>query len=116
MKHIQNNSNDKLYRAEIVDKYVNGEMDRRSFLSNAGKLGLGAAALVVGMKSGLRGGFISPAHAADINLDADMMAWLKDVSKPFRGQTIRLATESTPPSNAINSALKPFLRRPLELR
>jgi multiple sugar transport system substrate-binding protein len=37
-----------------------------------------------------------------------MTNWLKEVAKPFAGQTIRLATESTPPSNAINSALKPY--------
>ena len=36
------------------------------------------------------------------------MAWLKQAAAPFAGQTVRLATESTPPSNAINTALKPY--------
>jgi len=37
-----------------------------------------------------------------------MSNWLKEAGKPFAGQTVRLATESTPPSNAINSALKGY--------
>lgn len=100
----------KLYLASITDRYVKGKMDRRSFLRAAGKLGLGAGALGLSsmMPFGSRGGFISPAAAAEIEPDAEMMAWLKEVAKPFAGQTVRLATESTPPSNAINSALKPF--------
>jgi len=84
-------------------------MDRRTFLRSAGKLGLGAGALgLMQSMPGGRGGFIPAARAQDIEQDADMMAWLREVGKPFAGQTIRLATESTPPSNAINSALKPF--------
>ena len=100
----------KLYLASITDRYVKGKMGRRSFLRAAGKLGLGAGVLGLSsmMPFGSRGGFISPAAAAEIEPDAEMMAWLKDVAKPFAGQTVRLATESTPPSNAINSALKPF--------
>ena len=86
-------------------------MDRRTFLRASAKLGLGAGALAAGShlaaRSGL--GFISPAFAQDkIDWQGDMMSWLKDVSGPFKGQTVRLATESTPPSNAINSALKPY--------
>ncbi|MEO1104731.1 MAG: extracellular solute-binding protein, partial [Pseudomonadota bacterium] len=49
-----------------------------------------------------------PAAAQGVEFQGDMMAWLKEAAKPFAGQTVRLATESTPPSNAINSALKPF--------
>ncbi|MEM0907338.1 MAG: extracellular solute-binding protein [Pseudomonadota bacterium] len=106
------NSHDKkLWRASIADRFARGEMDRRSFLRAAGKLGLGAGALAgsahLAARSGM--GFISPAQAQQtIEWQGDMMAWLKDVGKPFAGQTVRLATESTPPSNAINSALKPF--------
>ncbi len=100
----------KLYLASITDRYVKGKMGRRSFLRAAGKLGLGAGVLGLSsmMPFGSRGGFISPAAAAEIEPDAEMMAWLKETAKPFAGQTVRLATESTPPSNAINSALKPF--------
>jgi multiple sugar transport system substrate-binding protein len=99
----------KQFLANVVDRYVRGGMDRRSFLRATAKLGLGAGAL--GLTSHLpfaRGGFISPAAAQDIQWSPEMTNWLKEVAKPFAGQTIRLATESTPPSNAINSALKPY--------
>lgn len=103
-------SDRKLFLASVVDRYVHGKMDRRTFLRTAGKLGLGAGALglTAQIPFGARGGFISPAAAQGIEWQGDMMAWLKDAAKPFAGQTVRLATESTPPSNAINSALKPY--------
>jgi len=105
-----NNSDRKLYLASVVDRYVRGHIDRRAFLRTAGKLGLGAGMLGVSslVPFGGRGGFISPAAAATIDYSDDMTAWLKETAKPFAGQTVRLATESTPPSNAINSALKPY--------
>lgn len=103
-------SDRKLYLASVTDRYVRGELSRRNFLRDASKLGLGAGALglTASMPFGARGGLFNTAAAAEIVPDADMMAWLKDVAKPFAGQTIRLATESTPPSNAINQHLKPF--------
>ena len=103
-----NHNNRKRYLASVTDRYVKGQMDRRTFLRSAGKLGLGVGALGATSMMGPRGGFISSAQALEIQQDADMMAWLKDAAKPYAGQTIRLATESTPPSNAINSSLKPF--------
>ena len=99
----------KRHLASVVDRFTRGQMDRRTFLRAAGKLGLGAGALgLVNTLPGGRGGFIPAARAQDIQQDPEMMAWLAEAAKPFAGQTIRLATESTPPSNAINSALKPF--------
>lgn len=95
----------KLYRAKIVDDYVRDKMNRRSFLRNASSLGLSAGALGAGI--------IRPSLSfADTNMalepSAEVLAWVKDVTKPFRGTTLRLATESTPPSNAINSQLKKY--------
>ena len=103
-------SDRKLFLASVTDRYVRGGLSRRNFLRAASKLGLGAGALglTATLPFGARQGFFNTAAAADIVPDADMMAWLKDVAKPFAGQTIRLATESTPPSNAINQHLKPF--------
>ncbi len=105
-----NHNNRKRHLASLTDRYVRGRMDRRTFLRGAAKLGLGVGALgATGLSPfGARGGFIPAAHAQDIEMDADMMAWLKEAAKPFAGTTVRLATESTPPSNAINSALKPI--------
>lgn len=99
----------KRHLASVTDRFVRGQMDRRTFLRAAGKLGLGAGALgLMNRMPGGRGGFIPQARAQDIQQDPEMMAWLKEAAKPFAGQTVRLATESTPPSNAINSSLKPF--------
>jgi len=103
-----NQNNRKRYLASVTDKFVRGEIDRRTFLRTAGKLGLGVGALGMSAMMGPRGSFFPNAHALEIEPDAEMMAWLKDVGKQFSGQTIRLATESTPPSNAINTQLKPF--------
>ena len=105
-----NHTDRKRYLASVTDRFVRGQMDRRTFLRTAGKLGLGAGAL--GLSSMMpRGNFFPNANALEIEQDAEMMAWLKDVGKPFAGQTIRLATESTPPSNAINTHLKPFFEQ-----
>lgn len=104
-----NFNNRKHYIASITDQFVKGKIDRRTFMRSAAKLGLGAGALgAASMLPSGRGGFISEAKAQDIVQDPEMMSWLKDVGKQFAGQTIRLATESTPPSNAINSSLKRF--------
>ena len=98
------------FLASVADRYARGRMPRRDFLRAASKLGLGAGVLGLStsLPFGARRGLFNTAAAAEIVPDADMMAWLKDVAKPFAGQTIRLATESTPPSNAINEHLKPF--------
>ena len=72
-------------------------------------LGVGALGAMshLSARSGL--GLISPAAAQEsVQWPEDMSNWLKEAGKPFAGQTVRLATESTPPSNAINSALKGY--------
>lgn len=96
-------SDKKLYRAKIVDDYVNGRMSRRSFLRNASILGLGAGVL--------GNGLIRPRPAfaqATLEPSKEVLDWVREVSAPFKGTTLRLATESTPPSNAINSQLKKY--------
>ncbi len=100
----------KNYLASVTDRYVRGDMSRRRFIRAATKLGLGAGAFTLGSSLPFRmgGQSFNMAAAQEIVPDADMMAWLSDVGRPFAGQTIRLATESTPPSNAINQHLKGF--------
>ncbi|MEM7299701.1 MAG: extracellular solute-binding protein [Pseudomonadota bacterium] len=98
-------SDKKLYRAKVVDDFVRGKMDRRTFLRSAAMLGLGAGVLGTGMT---RPFLPTPALAAGLEPDAEVLKWVKDVSAPFKGTTLRLATESTPPSNAINSQLKKY--------
>lgn len=95
----------KSYRAKAVDDYVRGKMSRRSFLRNASAFGLGAGVLGTGLVRPMQ----AFAQAGDdLRPDQNVLDWVKEVSKPFAGTTLRLATESTPPSNAINSQLKQF--------
>ncbi len=97
----------KEYLANVTDKFVRRGMSRRDFIRSASALGLGA-----GMLTGAARPFfgVSAAHAAENELtpSQDILAWVKEVSKPFAGTTIKLATESTPPSNALNSQLKKY--------
>ena len=94
----------KKYLASLTDRLVLGQMGRRDFLCSAGKLGLGAGALGLGL--GNRPFGLFPLAHAQLQPSADIMGWLKDVAKPFAGTTLKLATESTPPSKALNSQLK----------
>ncbi|TIP26003.1 MAG: extracellular solute-binding protein [Mesorhizobium sp.] len=99
----------KTHLASVTDRFVRGQMDRRSFLRAASILGLGAGAL--GMGFGRRPFYgISQASAQEQELkpSAEITKWLSDVGKPFAGTTLRLATESTPPSNAIATQLKQY--------
>lgn len=98
--------NRKRYLASLTDDYVKRRIDRRTFVSWAARLGLSVGALGLGSR------YLAPrAYAADapgkVNWQGNLMDWCKDVGKPLKGQTIKFATESTPPSNVINSLLKP---------
>ncbi|WP_114391447.1 ABC transporter substrate-binding protein [Notoacmeibacter marinus] len=99
-------SDRKFYRAKIVDDYVRGRLDRRSFLKAASALGLGAGLFGTGMARPRLS--FAASGTPTLEPSADVLAWVKEVSKPFAGTTLRLATESTPPSNAINSQLKKY--------
>ncbi|PDS75046.1 extracellular solute-binding protein [Rhizobium sp. L43] len=98
----------KMHLASITDRFVKGEMGRRNFLMAAGKLGLGAGALGMGMGRRPFGGFAQANAQEALQPSPEVIKWLKDVGKPFAGTTLKLATESTPPSNAINSQLKKY--------
>ncbi|SEA72458.1 ABC transporter substrate-binding protein [Rubrimonas cliftonensis] len=98
----------KLFLASLTDRYVKRQIDRRSFLRSAGQLGLGLGAFGLGVTRPFGGHFTPVAHAQDLRPDPDVLAWVREVSKPFAGTTLKLATESTPPSNALNSQLKQY--------
>lgn len=100
-------SDRKLYVASLTDRYVRRQISRRDFLRDAGQLGLGLGAFGLGMSRPFGG---KPAFAQNEELrpNQEVLDWVREVSTPFRGTTLKLATESTPPSNAINSQLKPF--------
>ena len=98
----------KRYLANLADRYVKRRIGRRDFMRSAGQLGLGLGAFGLGLSRPFGGNFFPNAHAADLKPSDEVLAWVKDVSKPFAGTTLKLATESTPPSNAINSQLKRY--------
>lgn len=94
----------KSYLAQVTDNYVRGTMSRRRFLQATAGLGFGGMTMGLGPRP-----FFGAARADEaLAPSAETIAWLKDVAKPFAGTTLKLATESTPPSNAINSILKPY--------
>ena len=98
----------KRYLANLADRYVKRRIGRRDFMRSAGQLGLGLGAFGLGLSRPFGGNFFPNAHAAGLKPSDEVLAWVKDVSKPFAGTTLKLATESTPPSNAINSQLKQY--------
>jgi multiple sugar transport system substrate-binding protein len=98
----------KRHVANLTDAYVKRRIDRRAFLRRAGQLGLGLGAFGLGVTRPFGGHFKPVAWAQDLRPDPEVLAWVKEVSKPFAGTTLKLATESTPPSNAINSQLKQY--------
>jgi multiple sugar transport system substrate-binding protein len=100
-------SDRKLYAARLTDRFVKGQIGRRDFMRGAAKLGLGLGAFGLGMTRPF-GGKPPMALAQGLEPDPEVLAWVRDVSTPFRGTTLKLATESTPPSNAINSQLKQY--------
>ena len=101
----------KRYLADLTDRYVKRRLGRRDFMRAAGQLGLGLGAFGLGMSRPFGGRFFPSAEAAELKPSDEVLAWVKDVSKPFAGTTLKLATESTPPSNAINSQLKQYFEQ-----
>ena len=101
-----NETRRKQYLASTVQRYVEGRMGRREFLKASAALGLGLGAFGLGMSRPLGRHFFPVAHAAELTPSQEVLEWVKEVAKPFAGTTLKLATESTPPSNAINTHLK----------
>ncbi|WP_119166669.1 ABC transporter substrate-binding protein [Algihabitans albus] len=108
-------SDRKRYVARLTDRYVRREISRRDFLRDASHLGLGIGALGLGMTRPF-GGKPAFAQSEELRPNQEVLDWVRDVSTPFRGTTLKLATESTPPSNAINSQLKPFFEEASGMR
>ncbi len=104
-----NDTQRKQYLANVTERYTRRKMGRREFIKAASALGLGAGALGTGLSRPFGGGLMPSAHAAaPLKPSDEVLAWVKDVSTPFAGTTLKLATESTPPSNAINTHLKKY--------
>lgn len=106
-------SDKKQYMARLMDAYVKRKVGRRQFLRTAAKFGVGAGALGTGL---IRPGLFTPALAQGLEPDPEVLAWVREVSKPFAGTTLKFATESTPPSNALNSQLKQYFEEASGIR
>ena len=97
----------KHYLAKLADMLANGKISRRNFLSKAAKVGLSMSALGSLSHLPFRGRLgINKEALAATQPSKDVMAWVKDVGKPYAGKTVRMATESTPPSKGIAELVK----------
>ncbi len=98
----------KRYLADLTTKMVKGKIGRRDFLRKASKLGLSLSALsalsILPFRRSL-GGIQKKALAATTP-SIEISTWVKDVGRPFKGKTVRMATESTPPSKGIAELVK----------
>ncbi len=107
----------RLYVAQQGEKARKGQINRREFMKRAGLAGFG-----MGVFGGMR-----PFQAVPRMTDAryeelsrntfsafqqsDMGKWLKDVGSKFKGQTVRISSESTAPSQIISDlAAKEFVQ------
>ncbi len=99
----------KMHLASITDRFVKGQMARRDFLMAVNKLGLGAGALGMGLGRlavwRVLAGQCTGSTAAVAGSDQVAAGRRQAVCL---STTLKLATESTPPSNAINSQLKKY--------
>ena len=98
---------EKNYLAKLADRLAKGKISRRDFLSKAAKVGLSMSALGALSHLPFRGRLgINKNALAATQPAKDVMDWIKDVGKPYSGKTVRMATESTPPSKGIAELVK----------
>lgn len=92
----------RLYVATQAAKLRNGRISRRTFLRRAAEAGfaLGAMSLTRGLTA--RASTPTIPTALPMQGNEDMVRWLRDVGRGFRGKTIRIASESTQPSRVIS--------------
>lgn len=88
--------------AALAGERCDGALSRRRFLRGCGRLGLGfSAAALSAMAAGRPWPRLIRPAAAATGPDDAMADWLRDVGRGFRGTSIRLVSEMTPPSVVI---------------
>lgn len=93
----------RLYVAKQGEKLRRGKISRRQFLRRIAIAGFGVSA--AGMMRWDQSLGLAPRRAAAApryQMSADMEAWLQEVGSQFAGQTIRISSESTAPSQITN--------------
>ncbi len=112
----QKDRDQRLYVAQQGEKLRKGAISRREFMKRVGLAGFGLGAF-----GGIRP-FSAIPHLTDERYEqlkgmsstawqnTDMAKWLKDVGGKFKGQTVRIASESTAPSQITSDlAAKEFV-------
>lgn len=102
--------NQRLYVAQQGEKVRRGQISRREFLRRAALAGFGFSAAGM-MRLSTASATGVPAYTARrLQTDAGkpqfseaQLNWLKEVGGKYRGQTVRIASESTAPSQIISS-------------
>lgn len=94
----------RLYVAQQGEKLRKGLINRREFLRRIGLAGFGvSAASMMRWDTGslLRANPVMR-RQTEMEMSADVEAWLREVGGRFSGSTIRISSESTPPSQIIS--------------
>jgi len=101
----------RLYVAQQGEKLQKGQISRREFLRRAAIAGFGISAAGMMRMSTARAAAPRPIVASRLaDYGEDVKKWLKDVGGKFKGTTIRIASESTAPSQITSDlAAKEFV-------
>jgi multiple sugar transport system substrate-binding protein len=98
----------RLYVAQQGEKVRKGQISRREFLRRAALAGFGVSAAGLMRYQTARAHTAPRAYTPTVYRD-DMSNWLKEVGGRFSGQTVRISSESTAPSQVISDlAAKEF--------
>jgi multiple sugar transport system substrate-binding protein len=93
----------KTYIADLARDFAARRISKRSFLKKAGLAGIGFSAFNVALLGNTRpfrgNGLVGEAAYAQ---DAELTAWLKSVSGPYKGTKIRYTSEATPPTVVLD--------------
>jgi multiple sugar transport system substrate-binding protein len=98
----------KTFIADTARDFAARRISKRSFLKKMGMAGIGFSAFnlaLLGNTRPNRGFYLGEEALAQ---DAEMTKWLKDVSGPFKGATIRYTSEATPPTVVLDKLKAEF--------
>lgn len=108
MSYRRDDNEDKNRIAKATEAYVRGRLNRRDFLKICGAAGLGFS--MHGMHSlvspGRAQARLLPQSAEGEGPPEEVAQWLKEVGGQFKGKKIRIVSEATPPSRAIDELTK----------
>lgn len=97
----------RLYVAQQGAKLRKGLISRREFLRRAALAGFGiSAAGLMRLNTARAATLPGKRYLETYQLSSEQEQWLKDVGGKFKGQTVRIASESTAPSQIISDLAK----------